>query len=285
MNLPDFDLLKQQLTQHLKQIVRPRDPYLGEGGHFYVKEYLRTELQQWGDVQSQGFEVKGRHHENLILSLPALNTSSAINPILIGAHYDTVPNSPGADDNGTGLAVLLELARFFQEYPCHFPLQFVAFDLEEYGLWGSKAYVNSLEENKQKVRLMLSLEMLGYCDQSLNSQVYPTGLKYFYPSTGNFIALVSNFNTIFDVRKLSQPIRRFVPCEWLTVPLNGQFVADTRLSDHSPFWDAGSPALMVTDTANLRNPYYHTDRDRLETLDLDFLTKVCLGLMESIAKF
>jgi Zn-dependent M28 family amino/carboxypeptidase len=285
MNLPNFDTLKHQLQEHLQQIVRPRDPYLGHEGHFYVREYLRTELQQWGEVITYEFEVRGNCHQNLILNLPTVNVSSSVSPILIGAHYDTVPNSAGADDNGTGLAILLELARFFDKNSCRFPLQFVAFDMEEYGLLGSKSYVKYLQENQQQLRLMISLEMLGYCDNSSNSQVYPTGLKYFYPSQGNFIALISNFKTILDVRKLSQPIRQIVPCEWLSVPFNGRFVMDTRRSDHSPFWDAGYPAIMVTDTANLRNPYYHTAKDRLETLELDFLTRVCLGLMESIGNF
>ncbi|MGK7932105.1 MAG: M28 family peptidase [Microcystaceae cyanobacterium] len=137
-----------------------------------------------------------------MLNLSTVNNSSSICPILIGAHYDTVPNSLGADDNGTGLAVLLELARFFSINYCRFPLQLVAFDMEEYGLLGSQAYVNYLQKNQKKIRLMLSLEMLGYYDESPNSQVYPVGLKYFYPSTGNFIPLTVNCYNNFSLAKI-----------------------------------------------------------------------------------
>lgn len=273
--------LQQRLYDHLLEIVRERDPYVASGGHFFVKQYIRQQLSQWGEVEIHEFQVGTKTYENLILNLPSANQSN-LPPILIGAHYDAVPGTPGADDNGTGVAVLLELASVFASKPTKYPLRLVAFDLEEYGLLGSTAYAETLKQANQPLRLMLSLEMLGYCDRNKGSQHYPPGLKYFYPSTGDFITLVGNLTTIPDLMRLSRCIRKHTPCEWLPVFNQGNLVPQTRLSDHSPFWDRGYAAMMVTDTAFLRNPHYHQPSDTIKTLDLDFLTKVCQGLIEAI---
>ncbi len=120
-----FDLLSDRLSQHLEQIVRERNPFFSSQGHFYVREYLRQELGNWGKVESHFFHFQGKNYENLILDLP---NNSQKPPILIGAHYDTVPGSPGADDNATGLAVLLELARFFGENQANYPIRLIAFE-------------------------------------------------------------------------------------------------------------------------------------------------------------
>jgi len=204
-------------------------------------------------------------------------------PIVIGAHYDTVPGSPGADDNATGVAVLLELAREIASGPLKYPVQLVAFDMEEYGYLGSSHHAAKYKQQQESIRLMISLEMVGYCNPNPNSQSYPAGLKYFYPNSGNFIALIGTLRTVPDLINLSGKIRQSgQPCEWLPVPNRGLIVPDTRRSDHVPFWDNGYPAIMVTDTANMRNPHYHRESDRIETLDLDFLAGVCLGLVEAI---
>ncbi|MBE9188710.1 M20/M25/M40 family metallo-hydrolase, partial [Microcoleus sp. LEGE 07076] len=204
-------------------------------------------------------------------------------PIVIGAHYDSVPGTPGADDNATGVAVLLELARNLALQPLKYPVQLVAFDLEESGFWGSRHHAAKCKQQKQSIRLMISLEMLGYCNNTPNSQKYPAGLKYFYPNIGNFIALIGNLRTVPDMMNLSKNIRKVgQPCEWLPVPNRGLIVPDTRRSDHVPFWDNGYPAIMVTDTANMRNPHYHQASDKIETLDLNFLAGVCQGLVEAI---
>ena len=283
--------LKKRLHEHLKQIVRDRDPYLASGGHFYVQQYIRQELAQWGTVETHEFLVRGKTHQNLILNLPALAPLSLngrgaggelLPPILIGAHYDAVPGTPGADDNATGVAVLLEFARLFALQPTKYPLRLVAFDLEEYGLItasGSSEYAAKLRQQKQQLRLMISLEMLGYCDASPNSQRYPKPLNYFYPNQGNFIALIGNLRTIPDLINLKGNIRKTgMPSEWLPVPNQGKILPLTRQSDHAHFWDQGYNAMMVTDTAMLRNPHYHKASDTIETLDLDFLTGVCRGL-------
>lgn len=282
--------LKQRLQNHLTEIVRDRDPYLSSAGHFYVQQYIREQLQQWGTVETHEFTVRGKTHQNLILNIPPLSSSLAPSPstgragvgfppILIGAHYDGVPGTPGADDNATGVAVLLELARSIAAQPLKYPVRFVAFDMEEYGMLGSAEYANELKQQRQPLRLMISLEMLGYCDDSPNSQRYPTGLERFYPNRGNFIALIGNLSTIPDLIHLSRNIRKSgTPSEWLPAPNRGLMVPQTRLSDHSPFWDNGYRAMMITDTAFMRNPHYHKASDRIETLNLDFLTGVCRGL-------
>ncbi|CAD5919955.1 hypothetical protein NO976_00625 [Planktothrix agardhii] len=276
--------LKSQLTQHLQQIIRERDPYLASEGHFYVREYIRQQLQQWGTVITDEFEQRGKKHQNLILNLPGISKSKN-SIIVIGAHYDAVPGCPGADDNGTGVAALLELAKAIAEHPLKYPVQCVAFDLEEFGFLGSQHYAESLKQQNQSIRLMLSLEMLGYCNPNPNSQKYPPGLKYFYPNCGDYIALIGNLKTIPDLIRISRGIRQTkTPCQWLPVPNRGIMVPDTRRSDQVPFWDLGYAAIMVTDTANLRNPHYHQPTDTLETLDLDFLTGVCQGLLAGLRR-
>jgi Zn-dependent M28 family amino/carboxypeptidase len=280
----DFLKLKEVLQTHLNQLVRERDPYFATGGHFFVQQYIKQQLSLWGTVDTHNFQVRSKTYQNLILDLPAIAKSNKKAPILIGAHYDAVPGSPGADDNATGVAVLLELARAFAEQPLPYPIRLVAFDHEESGMLGSRAYANDLWQQKQPLRLMLSLEMLGYCDRTPGSQQYPIPLlKRFYPDCGDFIALIGNAIAIPDLFWLNRSMRRNgTSCEWLPVPNRGLILPDTRRSDQAPFWDLGYRAMMVTDTANMRNPHYHLPSDRIETLDLDFLTRVCNGLINSI---
>jgi Zn-dependent M28 family amino/carboxypeptidase len=275
-----LDSLQQSLHSHLQQITRDRNPFLATAGHFYAQHYIHQQLAQWGKVEIHEFEFRGQVYKNLILNLPGLRSPSP--PILIGAHYDTVPASPGADDNATGIAVLLELAKAIATQPAQRPIRLVAFDLEELGV-GSKAYAELLRQQGQKLRLMISLEMLGYCDRRPHSQRYPVPfLQRLYPNTGDFIALIGNLKTLPDLIRLSRNIRPSVPCQWLPVDNRGLLIPDTRRSDHAHFWDQGYRAIMVTDTADLRNPHYHQGSDRLETLDLPFLTAVCQGLIQSV---
>lgn len=278
--------LKNLLQTHLTFIARDRDPYLATAGHFFVQQYIKEQFEQSGSVEIHTFGVKGKACKNLILNLPPERSRHQnLPPILIAAHYDAVPGTPGADDNATGVAVLLELARMFATQPIKYPLRLVAFDMEEYGLVGSADYAAKLKQEKRSLRLMISLEMLGYCDATPNSQNYPPPLERFYPNHGDFIALIGNLRTLPDLINLSRTIRQSgTPCEWLPVPNRGLIVPDTRRSDHAPFWDAGYPAIMVTDTANMRNPNYHKPSDIIATLNLDFLTGVCQGLERGIRK-
>ena len=274
---------KERLQAHLLEVARERDPDRAPAGHAHVADYiLRTPSPSQERLREHHrFDYLGRRHENIVLDLPG---RSAGGFILVGAHYDGVPGSPGADDNGSAIAVLLELASEFAAEPAPRPLRLVAFDLEERAISpAARAYAADLHGRREPLHLMIALEMLGYCDPHRpGSQRYAPGLRYFYPDRGDFIGLIGNLRAVPPMRRLARALRRSVPCEWLPVPGRGHLLPDTRRSDHSPFWDLGYPALMVTDTADLRNPHYHTTGDRLETLDMDFLTGVCAGLIAGL---
>lgn len=275
--------VKARLYRHLQELVRERDPYLATQGHYYVQNYIHGQLKQWGAAEPIAFDHQNREYYNFCLKLPG---RQSLAPIVIGAHYDTVPGSPGADDNATGIAVLLELARHFSHQPSRRPLHLVAFDLEEYGLWGSRAYVEALRG--QPIHLMLSLEMLGYCARETAdqpSQTYPlSGMDLIYPKSGDFIALIGNWQIIPTMWRLQRAMSKAgANCAWLPMVNQGLPLPATRRSDHAPFWDAGYNAILVTDTADLRNPHYHLATDTLSTLDIQFLSQICLGLSQAIA--
>jgi aminopeptidase YwaD len=161
--------------------------------------------------------------------------------------------------------------------------------LEEHGLRGGAELPRLSKLRPMDLSGMVSLEMLGYCDHRRNTQQLPKPLKGLYPDTGNFIAVIGNQNSNRLLEVFVGGMRQVegLPVEWLTVPANGEFLQATRLSDHSPFWDAGYPALMVTDTSFLRNPHYHLASDTLDTLDMEFLHRVAegalLGTREALA--
>ncbi|WP_342641860.1 M20/M25/M40 family metallo-hydrolase [Rhodoligotrophos ferricapiens] len=267
--------LQQRLTEHLKNVVRERDSQQAPEGYSAVRAYITQQFSRFGSVEVHQFKHRDRLHENLILNLPGQQDGDFI---LVGAHYDAVPGSPGADDNGSAIAVLLELARAFSMEPARSPLRLVAFDAEEADRGGSRAYAQNIKSRNEPLAFMVSLEMIGYRDTRRGSQKYPPGLSYFYPDRGDFIAVIGNLRGLPTVWQIVRSMRRFVPCEWLPVPNGGHLIPDTRRSDHASFWDESYNALMITDTANLRNPNYHTANDRLETLDLAFLASVCAGL-------
>ena len=282
MNNQPSATLQQKLHHHLTQIVRERDPYLATGGHFLVREYVRQSLAQWGKVEVHEFDFRGKIHQNLVLNLTGASSTN-LPPILIGAHYDAVPGTPGADDNATGIAALLELAAVFAVTPLQFPLRLVAFDLEEYGKLGSQAYAEELKQRGEKLRLMFSLEMLGYCDRTANSQRYPDLIKPFYPDRGDFITLVGNLTATIDLFRLSRIIKKNgTPCQILPDLSSGKLIPITGFSDHASFWEQKYRAIMVTDTAMLRNPHYHQASDTIATLDLEFFSNVCQSLIVAL---
>jgi hypothetical protein len=129
---------------------------------------------------------------------------------------------------------------------------------------------------------MIALEMQGYRRTQPGSQRYPPPLGLLYPDRGDFIGLIGDLGSTLMLRRLAGAMRREVACEWLAVPFRGRIVPDTRRSDHAPFWDLGYRAIMVTDTANMRNPNYHRPSDTVETLDLGFLASVCRGLVAGL---
>lgn len=204
--------------------------------------------------------------------------------LVVGAHLDSRPDTPGADDNASAVAAMLEIARLLtteELEQAKLELELVAFDLEENGMLGGREHARLARETGIDLRGMISLEMLGYCDHALGSQTLPRSLIGLYPDTGDFIAVIGNQNStqLIDTFRAGAVHAEGLPVETLQVPSNGEFLQATRLSDHSPFWDAGYPALMITDTSFLRNPHYHQATDTLDTLDLDFLHRVTEGCL------
>lgn len=237
-------------------------------------------------VESQAYATSTARVKNLIVEQQGRNPSKPC--IIIGAHYDTVVNSPGADDNASGVAGLLELARLLLDYPNERTLQFVAFTLEEPPYFytrqmGSWMYAKRLKLDRRRVQLMLSLEMIGYAGENLK-QSYPFPLLRRlrgYPSNGNFIGIVGNIRTRKLVKIVQQAMRDGcnIAVESLSAP---GFLPPLFFSDHSSFWKFGFPAVMITDTAFLRNPNYHLPTDTDDTLNYGFLTEVIKGLYNAV---
>ncbi len=281
--------ITQQLNRHLQALTGPRDPYLASGRHQLVQQYIRSVLSQWGPVKAQRFQAQGHEHVNWSLGLAGDQPQLA--PILVGAHYDTVPGSPGADDNASGVAVMLVLAALLADQASSTnrprrPIHLIAFDLEEYGLVGSTICAQTWRQAQRPIHLMLSLEMLGYFSDAPNSQQYPLDwLRRIYPDTGDFIALIGSGPTIPKMMSIKRCLQRAgAPCQWLPVVNRGRQIPDTRRSDHAPFWDADYPAVLVTDTAHLRNPHYHMASDRTETLNIEVMAKITQGLAISLGR-
>jgi Zn-dependent M28 family amino/carboxypeptidase len=272
----------QELRRILQVIVGERSPFSGQRHLTAVESFIEKELASYGlGVESDYFSYRGRSFRNIIGRLSSQRSGSLI---ILGAHVDSVQGTPGADDNASGVAVLLEAARLLARAKLGSQVLFCAFNLEELNMIGSSYFASKLKSAGAKVEAMISLEMVGYTDSRPGSQKYPLGLKAFYPDRGDFIGVIGNWNSAGLLRKFSRQMRqvRGLPVETLSVPGNGGLVPAVRLSDHSPFWDAGYPALMVTDTSFFRNPHYHGSTDTLETLNLDFMAKVCEGVIRAV---
>jgi Zn-dependent M28 family amino/carboxypeptidase len=218
------------------------------------------------------FSAWGGTYENVIGT--ASNGSRSQTPLILAAHYDTVFGSPGADDNASGLAVLLDVARRITHIPLDRPVQFVAFCLEEEDLLGSRAYVAELVAARRAVHGAMVLECVGYARDEEGSQKIPPGIPVTVPTVGNFLAVIGNHASTSLTLATEQAMRPHLSVIPLVVPGNGELLPDTRRSDHTAFWEEGFPAVMLTDTANFRNPHYHRPTDTIHTLNLDFLTAV-----------
>ena len=274
------ELAQQRLLTDLQQLVRPRHARWDELGLMSVRSFVLEELQVHGQVEQHHFGEGADAGVNLILRLPGQRPELA--PVLVAAHYDGPLGSPGADDNASGVAALLELARRWAQTPPKRPVWLVAFDQEEWGMVGSAALARELKSSGQRLHLMLSLEMLGYTAEEQN---YPLeAMKALYGSRGDFIALVANTGAAALLPGLSRGMGAHVKTKVLPVPFKGRQLPDVRLSDHSPFWDEGYNAVMVTDTSFMRNPHYHQPSDTIETLDLPFLQAVIDGLDAAISR-
>ena len=204
--------------------------------------------------------------------------------IIVGAHYDTVWLSSGADDNASGVAVMLEIARLFKTKELARSIRFVAFANEEYPHFltdnmGSLFHAKRSYEREDKIVAMLSLEMLGYFSNEVDSQSYPSPLSWFYPNKANFIAFVSDFSSRNLLKKSIGIFRNSMtfPSEGLTAPV--ALIPDVRRSDQAAFWRYNYPAYMVTDTAAYRYNAYHKAKDVPDRLDYDSMARVTTGLM------
>ncbi|WP_398325389.1 M20/M25/M40 family metallo-hydrolase [Vulcanococcus sp.] len=266
--------LQARLLADLHQFAVPRHACWDPLGLMAVRQAIRERLEPLGPLEEHRFGSSGEEGVNLILRLPGRDAQLA--PLLVGAHYDGPLHSPGADDNASGVAALLELARRWAADPPLRPIWLVAFDQEEWGMVGSAALAQELRQARQPLKLMVSLEMLAFTSEQ---QSYPVpGMEAVYGRRGDFIALVANASAGLMLPSLARAMGRHVPTKVLPVPNGGKALPDVRLSDHSPFWDAGYNALMVTDTSFMRNPHYHQISDTVETLDLPFFATVVEGL-------
>ena len=276
---------KENLLAHLRQLVGDRNAITRRRDLQRAADYITQEFRSLGyETSTDTVRLLWRRYPNIIAEPPRSCSDAPL--FIVGAHYDTVLGSPGADDNASGVAALLEIARAvgagLRSSPVR--LQFVAFTLEEQGIVGSAHYAHALSRRGIHLHGMVSLEMVGFKSDAPDSQQLPQGLEHLYPSVGNFIGVVGNEKS----RALSEGFVAAMktvaglPVESLVVPGNGEAIPPTRLSDHSPFWDLGYPALMITDTSWFRNPHYHQATDTIETLDLDFMTHVTEGVARAV---
>ncbi|MEH2053409.1 M28 family peptidase [Nostoc sp.] len=243
-----------------------------------TRTYITTELKKLGWKPKL---EKFSDGVNIFAERPG--TNKATKAILVAAHYDTVASSPGADDNASGVAVLLEVARLLGSYPTPRTLQLAFFDQEEAGLLGSQAFV-SKKARLQNLGGVIVMDMVGYACYTAGCQKYPAGLPMKPPSDkGDFLAVIGDTehlsllsafqnsqnipSTALNKQELNLPAVLTLP-----IPFKGLLTPDTLRSDHAPFWYQGVGAVLVTDTANLRTPHYHKPSDVPATIERSFFT-------------
>jgi Zn-dependent M28 family amino/carboxypeptidase len=270
------------LKRRLDHIVGERSPWSSAARLSAVETYIEREFTALGlRVESDSFAYRGRSFRNILGRTPARRAPL----VVLGAHFDSVEGSPGADDNASGVAVLLEAARQLSAMRLNSEVLFCAFNLEELNMIGSSHLAKRLKSEGTKVAGMVSLEMLGYTDRRPGSQKYPAALSWLYPDRADFVGVVGNWRSAALLRSFAAALKKVdgLPVETLSVLGNGFLVPQARLSDHAPFWDMGYPALLLTDTAFMRNPHYHSATDTIDTLDLDFMAKICQGVVNAVA--
>jgi Zn-dependent M28 family amino/carboxypeptidase len=252
--------------------------------------YISGKLAEYGYTPvRQEFEAGGEVYFNVVASTAADDDSREV--FVVGAHYDVAGEQPGADDNASAVAGLLEVARFAKMYeddlPCR--IEFVAYCLEEPPYFGTKqmgSYVHakSLHDEDMDVKGMISLEMIGFFTDVKNSQKYPSGLmRLFYPSEGNFIGVVSNWGSGGLTKRTARHMKEAsIKVKTLTAP---SFVRGVDFSDQRNYWKFGYDATMVTDTAFYRNPNYHKQTDTIDTLSFDKMEEVVKGVCWALLNF
>jgi Zn-dependent M28 family amino/carboxypeptidase len=266
----------------------------GEIGERNLYRYER--LQAAADYIERSFSQAGYQpirHEYDALGKTFANIGAEIRGrdfaheiVVVGAHYDTARGSPGANDNASGVAGMLALARGFAGKEMSRTLRFVALANEERPLlrtpkMGSRVYARHCRQQGEKIVAMLSVETIGYCSEGKGSQ-WLSCFGLLYPSRGNFILLAANIASRLLLKRCAEVFRRRAPIACETVTLPG-FLPGARSSDQWSFWKEGFPGLMITDTAPLRYPHYHKPDDTPEKLRYDFLNGVVEGLEVTVA--
>lgn len=282
------------IQDNLKKTVNILAKDIGSRGYLQFESlektanYITSELTRYGyAVYEQSYEAKGNVYKNLIAEVEGNKSPEKI--LLIGAHYDTVTGSPGADDNASGVAGILELARLLRNHSLDKTLRLVAFTLEEPPFYrtkqmGSYIYAQSLYAEKTLIEGMVSLEMIGYFSDSPGSQYFPFSFfRFLYPAQGNFITLVGNLKSKGFLERVKDAFRKGcnLPVETISAP---PIVPGIDFSDNWSFGEFGYNAIMVTDTAFYRNPNYHVITDTPDTLDYKRMADVVLGLKAVIEK-
>ena len=259
------------LKTHVRYISESIGPRSKPASLNRAAAYIETSFKKSGlRVWRQPFNSGSHKYENVCAFLPGKGPAW-----VIGAHYDTVPGSPGADDNASSLAVLLELAKSFKPFHEH-PLYLVAFANEETRQttqMGSYQFVKQL--NTGDTAGMICLEMVGYYNAAPHSQLYPGWLRYFYPSEGDFTALIGNPGSFRLLRSVGRQLKTKLKIRSAILP---SFMSDVGRSDHINFWNAGIPAVLITDTADYRNFNYHRATDSWQTLDYKRMALLTRGL-------
>lgn len=274
-------------VRYLSEEVGERS-YLQPGKLEKAALYIEERFRSYGlSVERQALTYRGKSYYNIIAEVKGREGSDGI--IVIGAHYDTVAGTPGADDNASGVATLLELARLTVRMPLERTVRFVAFGLEEPPVFmtsrmGSYIYAKGLKEEGVNLYGMISLEMTGYFCDNPGCQHYPLpGFRWFYPERGDFIAFVGNIPSRRFTNRLRDSFRASstLPVESLNTL---SIVPGVNFSDHWSFWRFGFPAIMVTDTAFYRNPNYHGPGDTPSTLDYDRMARLVTGLHRALGE-
>lgn len=280
---------KKELKEHVKFLseLTPARNYLNIQSLDAASDYIEQKFIKYGySPLFQVYQAKGRLYKNIIASYG----NPDLPVFVIGAHYDVCGNQPGADDNASGVAALLSLAReFSQKKPAlPFRIEFVAFTLEEPPFFrtknmGSYVHAKSMRDKHTNVIGMVCLEMLGYFTSEDNSQSYPIFLmKLFYPSKGDFIAVVGNFNSNSLVMHFFNNMRQeSLKVEKLISP---SILPGVDFSDHKNYWKFGYKAIMITDTAFYRNKNYHEVSDTIETINFTKLAEVTNGIYFAVTK-
>jgi Zn-dependent M28 family amino/carboxypeptidase len=286
------DATATALRRHVEVLageIGPRPPHVGDRLK-RAEDYIAAELRAAGlEVTEQAYDWQGSRVANLIARLPGEARDAARPYYVVGAHYDSIADSPGADDNASAVAVLIELARKVAATGAPGPVRFVAFTMEELPAFltrgqGSRVFIRAARTAGEHIAGAIVLEMVGFTSPR---QSYPLTLRLAgYPPVGNFIGIVANRRSRQFGRTIEQGFRRNpdLPVESLSVPANGWVMPATRLSDHASFWDWGIAAVMVTDTAFFRNPNYHLASDTPDTLDYGFMAELVTSLHNALAE-